>query len=55
MPVVVPQALVAEFEPELSAKKGKLDSDPHLWMPVSFFIRPVDILALVSRVSGSFP
>lgn len=34
--VVAPrQALVEEFSPELTAKKGKLDSDPHLWMPVS--------------------
>ncbi|CAN0379704.1 unnamed protein product, partial [Laminaria digitata] len=26
-------ALVEEFTPELTAKEGKLDSDPHLWMP----------------------
>eukprot|EP00904_Undaria_pinnatifida_P006054 jgi/Undpi1/2579/HiC_scaffold_13.g05958.m1 len=26
-------ALVEEFNPELTAKVGKLDSDPHLWMP----------------------
>lgn len=24
-----------EFSPELTSKVGKLDSDPHLWMPVS--------------------
>lgn len=28
------QALVEEFAHELSKKEGKLDSDPHLWMPV---------------------
>lgn len=29
------QALIEEFKPELTSKVGKLDSDPHLWMPVS--------------------
>ena len=28
-------ALLAEFAAELSAKEGKLDSDPHLWMPMT--------------------
>lgn len=28
-------ALLTEFEAELSAKQGKLDSDPHLWMPLT--------------------
>lgn len=28
------KALVDEFNPELTKKEGKLDSDPHLWMPV---------------------
>jgi len=28
-------ALLDEFAGELSAKKGKLDSDPHLWMPMT--------------------
>ena len=28
-------ALLSEFAPELSARKGKLDSDPHLWMPMT--------------------
>ena len=28
-------ALLTEFDSELSAKKGKLDSDPHLWMPMT--------------------
>lgn len=27
--------LLMEFSSELSAKKGKLDSDPHLWMPMT--------------------
>lgn len=31
----VMQALIEEFSPELTSKVGKLDSDPHLWMPVS--------------------
>ena len=39
------QALVEEFTPELTAKVGKLDSDPHLWMPVSFAL-----LAFYARV-----
>lgn len=29
------QALIEEYSPELTSKVGKLDSDPHLWMPVS--------------------
>lgn len=28
-------ALLTEFSAELSSKKGKLDSDPHLWMPMT--------------------
>jgi hypothetical protein len=28
-------ALLSEFSEELSSKKGKLDSDPHLWMPMT--------------------
>lgn len=28
-------SLLAEFREELAAKKGKLDSDPHLWMPMT--------------------
>jgi len=28
-------ALLIEFQPELAAKQGKLDSDPHLWMPMT--------------------
>lgn len=27
--------LLEEFAPELAAKSGKLDSDPHLWMPMT--------------------
>jgi hypothetical protein len=27
--------LLSEFAPELSARIGKLDSDPHLWMPMT--------------------
>lgn len=29
------EALLAEFDAELAAKVGKLDSDPHLWMPMT--------------------
>jgi hypothetical protein len=29
------KALLSEFESELEARKGKLDSDPHLWMPMT--------------------
>ena len=28
-------ALLAEYSAELAAKKGKLDTDPHLWMPMT--------------------
>lgn len=28
-------ALLSEFSEELVSKKGKLDSDPHLWMPMT--------------------
>ncbi len=28
-------ALLEEFAPELSARQGKLDTDPHLWMPLT--------------------
>ncbi|CAN0133351.1 unnamed protein product, partial [Heterosigma akashiwo] len=27
--------LLEEFAPELARKEGKLDSDPHLWMPLT--------------------
>jgi hypothetical protein len=29
------QSLLEEFNSELAAKRGKLDSDPHLWMPMT--------------------
>ncbi len=29
------EALLDEFTPELTARKGKLDSDPHFWMPLT--------------------
>ena len=29
------RALLEEFGPELSAQEGKLDTDPHFWMPLS--------------------
>lgn len=28
-------ALLSEFKPELEAKTGKLDTDPHFWMPLT--------------------
>lgn len=28
-------ALIKEFDKELKAKKGKMDSDPHWWMPIT--------------------
>ncbi|KAL0583222.1 hypothetical protein ABG067_006830 [Albugo candida] len=31
-------ALLAEFEPELRSKNGKLDSDPHFWMPLTLTV-----------------
>jgi len=29
------QALCEEYEPELTAKEGKFDTDPHFWMPLT--------------------
>lgn len=29
------QALLGEFQEELAAKEGKLDTDPHFWMPMT--------------------
>ncbi len=29
------QSLLEEFRPELERKRGRLDTDPHLWMPLS--------------------
>ncbi len=29
------EALLAEFAPELAARRGKLDADPHFWMPLT--------------------
>ena len=28
-------ALLAEYQPELERKEGKLDTDPHFWMPMT--------------------
>ncbi|MBT3378087.1 MAG: hypothetical protein HN742_33845 [Lentisphaerae bacterium] len=33
------QALLTEFAPELRAKSGKLDTDPHFWMPLTLDAR----------------
>ena len=35
MSAALVEALLAEFEAELAAKKGSLDSDPHFWMPLT--------------------
>jgi hypothetical protein len=29
------EALLAEFAPELAARRGKMDTDPHFWMPLT--------------------
>ena len=29
------EALMDEFTPELEKKSGKLDTDPHFWMPLT--------------------
>jgi len=29
------EALLAEFAPELTARRGKMDTDPHFWMPLT--------------------
>lgn len=42
-------ALLSEFSYELSTKKGKLDSDPHLWMPMT--LEKASYLQLMSQKS----
>jgi hypothetical protein len=41
------QALCAEFTPELAEKTGKLDTDPHFWMPLT--LSSEDYLALMEQ------
>jgi len=43
-------ALLLEFKSELAAKKGKLDTDPHLWMP---FTLPKDGYANLMTRKGT--
>lgn len=33
--VALLEAFISEFAPELASKKGKLDTDPHWWMPMT--------------------
>lgn len=40
-------ALLSEFSNELSTKTGKLDSDPHLWMPMT--LEKASYLQLMSQ------
>lgn len=40
-------ALLKEFEKELTEKKGKLDTDPHLWMPLS--LDPETYISILSK------
>jgi hypothetical protein len=40
-------ALLQEFSAELEHRKGKLDSDPHLWMPMT--LQKADYLHLMSQ------
>ncbi|MCO4744288.1 MAG: hypothetical protein KC912_05830 [Proteobacteria bacterium] len=35
MSLALTQALLAEFADELQAREGKLDTDPHFWMPLT--------------------
>ena len=42
-------ALLAEFAPELKAKKGQLDSDPHWWMPMTL---PLDAYGKLMAKKG---
>ena len=43
------EALLGEFAPELRAKQGKLDSDPHFWMPLTL---PRDAYTRAMAVKG---
>mmetsp|Transcript_19709 Transcript_19709/g.60737 ORF Transcript_19709/g.60737 Transcript_19709/m.60737 type:complete len:536 (-) Transcript_19709:127-1734(-) len=42
-------ALLAEFSPELEAKKGQFDSDPHWWMPLTL---PLDAYSALMGKKG---
>lgn len=44
-------ALLEEFKDELEARKGKLDSDPHLWMPMTLDKEPYIRLMQQKEVS----
>ena len=39
--------LLEEFKTELSSRKGKLDSDPHLWMPMTLQLK--DYISLMEQ------
>ena len=49
---VMLESLLEEFADELAARKGKLDTDPHIWMP---FTLPLDgYVSLMRKKSASF-
>jgi len=41
------QAFIAEYAPELQAKEGKFDTDPHFWMPLT--LPDEDYIALMDQ------
>lgn len=43
------QALIDTFTPELDARRGRLDSDPHLWMPLTL---PEDVYVALGHDRG---
>lgn len=46
------QLLLSTFSAELEDKKGKLDSDPHLWMPLTLS-RASYVEVMAQKVGGS--
>ena len=50
-------ALLSEFSTELAAKQGKLDSDPHLWMPMTLpkeaYIKLMQAKDMTAEQSGA--
>ena len=45
-------ALLSEFSAELAAKEGKLDTDPHFWMPMTL---PRDGYVSLMGQKGALP
>lgn len=48
------KALLEEFKPELELKKDRLDTDPHLWMPLSLDLQTYLAVFASKELSKSF-